>query len=187
MPYAFLMSAGEHCCAHTATDTIDNIIGEDSVALASAFPDRDGEVVDGVMYGRGSTDNKSGVLAFNKAAKAFLAVRGEVPVNLKFLIEGEEEIGSVNLETFLRSAADRLACDAVIVSDTGMLGIDIPSIGTGLRGIAYLEVFVDGPAGDLHSGSYGGAVTNPALAPQQSRMICQSLGVLNPAGQGSWP
>ena len=120
--------------------------------------------VDGRIYARGTNDDKGQVLMHVQALEARIKGGFGMPVNVKLCFEGEEEIGSVNLETFLRSAADRLACDAVIVSDTGMLGIDIPSIGTGLRGIAYLEVFVDGPAGDLHSGSYGGAVVNPAFA-----------------------
>ncbi len=119
---------------------------------------------DGRLYARGTNDDKGQVLMHIKALETRLHGGFGLPVNVKLCIEGEEEIGSVNLESFLRSAADRLACDAVIVSDTGMLGIDIPSIGTGLRGIAYLEVFVEGPAGDLHSGSYGGAVVNPAFA-----------------------
>ena len=119
---------------------------------------------DGRIYARGTNDDKGQVLMHVQALEARIKGGFGMPVNVKLCFEGEEEIGSVNLEAFLRSAADRLACDAVIVSDTGMLGIDIPSIGTGLRGIAYLEVFVDGPAGDLHSGSYGGAVVNPAFA-----------------------
>ena len=119
---------------------------------------------DGRVYARGTNDDKGQVLMHVQALETRLKGGFGLPVNVKLCIEGEEEIGSVNLEGFLRSEADRLACDAVIVSDTGMLGIDIPSIGTGLRGIAYLEVFVQGPAGDLHSGSYGGAVVNPAIA-----------------------
>lgn len=119
---------------------------------------------DGRIYARGTNDDKGQVLMHVQALESRLKGGFGLPVNIKLVIEGEEEIGSVNLESFLRSEADRLACDAVIVSDTGMLGIDIPSIGTGLRGIAYLDVFVDGPATDLHSGSYGGAVVNPAFA-----------------------
>ena len=122
------------------------------------------DIRDGRIYARGTNDDKGQVHMHIKALETRL--RGELglPVNVKLCIEGEEEVGSSHLEGFLRAQAERLACDAVIVSDTGMLGIDIPSIGTGLRGIAYLEVFVDGPAGDLHSGSYGGAVVNPAFA-----------------------
>jgi len=119
---------------------------------------------DGRIYARGTNDDKGQVLMHIKALETRLKGGLGLPINVKLVIEGEEEIGSVNLEDFLRSQSERLACDAVIVSDTGMLGIDIPSIGTGLRGIAYLEVFVDGPTDDLHSGSYGGAVVNPAIA-----------------------
>jgi len=126
---------------------------------------------DGRVYARGTNDDKGQVLMHIKALETRLKGGLGLPINVKLVIEGEEEIGSVNLEDFLRAQAERLACDAVIVSDTGMLGIDIPSIGTGLRGIAYLEVFVDGPSGDLHSGSYGGAVVNPAIALAQ--MVAQ--------------
>jgi acetylornithine deacetylase/succinyl-diaminopimelate desuccinylase-like protein len=121
-------------------------------------------VRDGRMYARGTNDDKGQVYMHLKALEARRATELGMPVNLKLCFEGEEEIGSTHLEEFLRSHADRLACDAVIISDTGMLGADIPSIGTGLRGIAYVEVYVDGPATDLHSGSYGGAVINPAFA-----------------------
>jgi acetylornithine deacetylase/succinyl-diaminopimelate desuccinylase-like protein len=122
------------------------------------------EVRDGRMYARGTNDDKGQVYMHVKALETRLKGGAGLPVNVKLCIEGEEEIGSTHLESFLREQAERLSCDAVIISDTGMLGIDIPSIGTGLRGIAYLEVFVDGPATDLHSGSYGGAVVNPAMA-----------------------
>lgn len=121
-------------------------------------------VRDGRIYARGTNDDKGQVHMHMKALEARLKTGVGMPVNVKFVFEGEEEIGSVHLEGFLREHAHRLACDAVIISDTGMLGLDVPSIGTGLRGIAYLEIFVDGPSGDLHSGSYGGAVVNPALA-----------------------
>lgn len=121
-------------------------------------------VRDGRLYARGTNDDKGQVHMHMKALEARLKTGVGMPVNVKFVFEGEEEIGSVHLEGFLREHAHRLACDAVIISDTGMLGLDVPSIGTGLRGIAYMEIFVEGPAGDLHSGSYGGAVVNPALA-----------------------
>ncbi len=121
-------------------------------------------VRDGRMYARGTNDDKGQVYMHIKALESRLKTGLGLPVNVKLCIEGEEEIGSEHLENFLRDQADRLSCDAVVISDTGMLGTDIPSIGTGLRGIAYMEVFVDGPATDLHSGSYGGAVVNPAIA-----------------------
>jgi len=119
---------------------------------------------DGRLYGRGTVDDKGQVHIHLKAIEARLATGAGIPVNLKLVIEGEEEIGSPNLETFLRENADRLACDAVVISDTGMLAEGMPTIAVGLRGLAYMEIFVDGPATDLHSGSYGGGVANPANA-----------------------
>jgi len=119
---------------------------------------------DGRLYARGSIDDKGQVHMHMKALEARLATDAGLPVNVKLVIEGEEEVGSTNLEAFLADNADRLACDVVVVSDTGMLGEGIPTIATGLRGLAYMEVFVQGPAGDLHSGGYGGAVMNPANA-----------------------
>jgi acetylornithine deacetylase/succinyl-diaminopimelate desuccinylase-like protein len=121
-------------------------------------------VRDGRLYARGANDDKGQVHMHVKALESRLRTDVGLPVNVKLVIEGEEEIGSEHLEEFLRDHADRLACDAVVISDTGMLGDDIPSIGTGLRGITYMEIFAEGPSGDLHSGSYGGAVVNPALA-----------------------
>jgi len=99
-----------------------------------------------------------------KALEARLRSGAGLPVNVKLVIEGEEEVGSPNLADFLASNADRLACDAVVVSDTGMIARDVPTIAVGLRGLAYLEVTVRGPRTDLHSGGYGGAVVNPANA-----------------------
>jgi acetylornithine deacetylase/succinyl-diaminopimelate desuccinylase-like protein len=119
---------------------------------------------DGRLYARGSTDDKGQVHLHMKALEARLKSGAGLPVNVKLLIEGEEEIGSPNLATFLAEHAERLACDVVVVSDTGMLEPGLPTIGTGLRGLAYIEVFVQGPAGDLHSGEYGGGVVNPANA-----------------------
>ncbi|MGW8283365.1 MAG: dipeptidase [Gemmatimonadota bacterium] len=129
-----------------------------------ASPPFEATVRDGRVFARGSNDDKGQVHMHIKALEARLKTGLGMPVNVKLVIEGEEEVGSVHLESFLRENAQRLACDAVIISDTGMLGPDIPAIGTGLRGLAYMEIFVDGPSGDLHSGSYGGAVVNPALA-----------------------
>ncbi|MFQ5888556.1 MAG: dipeptidase [Gemmatimonadota bacterium] len=122
------------------------------------------EVRDGRMYARGAIDDKGQVHMHIKALEARLKSGAGLPVNTKLVIEGEEEIGSRNLEAFLHAHSDRLSCDAVVISDTGMLAADCPSIGMGLRGIAYLEVSFRGPATDLHSGSYGGAVVNPANA-----------------------
>ncbi|MFT5827889.1 MAG: acetylornithine deacetylase/succinyl-diaminopimelate desuccinylase-like protein, partial [Urechidicola sp.] len=95
--------------------------------------------------------------------KAFemMMQNGGVPCNVKFMIEGEEEVGSDNLETFVRANTARLACDVVLISDTGLISLDNPSITSGLRGLSYVEVEVTGPNRDLHSGIYGGAVANP--------------------------
>ena len=118
----------------------------------------------GRLYARGAIDDKGQVHMHMKALETRLATDAGLPVNVKLIIEGEEEIGSPNLGSFLTENAERLACDAVVISDTGMLGKGIPTICTGLRGLAYMEVFVQGAAGDLHSGEYGGAVANPANA-----------------------
>ncbi len=119
-------------------------------------------VIDGVVYARGATDNKGQLLAHLLGIEKTLAEEGELPVNAILLFEGEEEIGSPNLDPFLAAHASELACDVVAVSDTGMVGRGIPTFTYGLRGIACLEVSVSGPKVDLHSGIYGGAVANPA-------------------------
>ena len=121
-------------------------------------------VRDGNLYARGSVDDKGQLYLHLKAVEAHIAGRGSLPVNVVFLIEGEEEIGSPHLESFLVEHRERLACDAVMISDTTMFAPGLPSITTGLRGLAYMEVRVRGPKTDLHSGSYGGAVVNPANA-----------------------
>jgi acetylornithine deacetylase/succinyl-diaminopimelate desuccinylase-like protein len=122
------------------------------------------EVREGRLYARGSVDDKGQVYLHLKAVEAHLATHGTLPVNVIFLVEGEEEIGSPNLAEFLTAHAARLACDAVMISDTTMFAPGLPSITIGLRGLAYMEVRVQGPAVDLHSGAYGGAVVNPANA-----------------------
>jgi acetylornithine deacetylase/succinyl-diaminopimelate desuccinylase-like protein len=113
------------------------------------------------LYGRGSSDMKGQVMAVLAAIEAVMQA-GPLPVNLKFLIEGEEEIGSLNLSKFIAGHKDLLACDLVINPDTGLLAPDLPTITYGLRGLAYFEVRVYGPVHDLHSGLYGGVVHNPA-------------------------
>ena len=111
-----------------------------------------GEIVDGVMYGRGSTDNKSGVLAFNKAAKAFLQVRGEVPVNLKFLIEGEEEIGSPNLAAWAEKNEELLKADGMHCLDGSMeTGTQVPDVSLGLKSVLFVELIARGAKMDVHS------------------------------------
>jgi acetylornithine deacetylase/succinyl-diaminopimelate desuccinylase-like protein len=121
-------------------------------------------VRDGKLFARGSVDDKGQVYLHLKAAQAHLASAGTLPVNVVFLVEGEEEVGSPNLSAFLHAHADRLRCDAIMISDTTMFAPGLPSITNGLRGLAYMEVRVQGPSTDLHSGAYGGAVVNPANA-----------------------
>ena len=121
-------------------------------------------VRDGRLFARGSVDDKGQVYLHLKAVEAHLAQGGTLPANVVFLIEGEEEVGSPHLGAFLAENARRLACDAVLISDTTMFAPGLPSITIGLRGLAYMEVRVQGPATDLHSGAYGGAVVNPANA-----------------------
>jgi acetylornithine deacetylase/succinyl-diaminopimelate desuccinylase-like protein len=121
-------------------------------------------VRDDNLYARGSVDDKGQMYLHLKAVEAHIAERGKLPVNVVFLVEGEEEIGSPHLADFLRANQARLACDAVLISDTSMFAPGLPSIGVGLRGLAYMEIRVQGARSDLHSGSYGGAVVNPANA-----------------------
>lgn len=121
-------------------------------------------IKNGKIWGRGSTDNKGQMLAHILGVEQTLRENGELPVNLIFLFEGEEEIGSPNLGPFLAAHRDELKCDVIAVSDTGMVGRNVPTMGYGLRGIACCEVTVRGPKGDLHSGVYGGCVANPAAA-----------------------
>ena len=118
----------------------------------------------GRIYARGSCDDKGQLYLHVKSLEAHLAVTGKLPVNVVVIAEGEEEVGSEHLMPFVRAHRDRLACDAIVISDTGMVGPGLPTIGASLRGLAYMEIRVQGPAQDLHSGSYGGAVLNPATA-----------------------
>jgi acetylornithine deacetylase/succinyl-diaminopimelate desuccinylase-like protein len=136
---------------------------EDPVELWTS-PAFEPTVRDGRLYARGTVDDKGQIHMHVKAVETRMRTDAGMPVNLKFLIEGEEEIGSEHLAGFLEDNRDKLSCDAVLISDTGMLGPDTPAITVGLRGIVYMEVHVRGPAKDLHSGSYGGAVTNPCIA-----------------------
>ncbi len=121
-------------------------------------------VREGRLWGRGVVDDKGQVFIHAKAIEAFVATAGALPINLKMIVEGEEEVGSVNLDALLREHAADLAADFVCVSDTAMFGRGIPSLCVGLRGLAYVEVFVEGPRGDLHSGSFGGGILNPVHA-----------------------
>jgi acetylornithine deacetylase/succinyl-diaminopimelate desuccinylase-like protein len=121
-------------------------------------------VRDGKLFARGSVDDKGQLWVHVMALAAHLGARGTLPVNVIVLAEGEEEVGSANLEHFIAANAGRLACDAVVISDSTMFAPGVPSILSSLRGLAYFEVTVRGPASDLHSGMYGGAVVNPAMA-----------------------
>jgi len=121
-------------------------------------------VHDGSVFARGAADDKGQLWIHVAALRAMLADGGRLPVNVKVIFEGEEESGSEHLDAFVAAERDRLACDVVLVSDTHMLAADKPSIVASLRGMAYCEVQVTGPAHDLHSGVYGGAVRNPAEA-----------------------
>jgi acetylornithine deacetylase/succinyl-diaminopimelate desuccinylase-like protein len=121
-------------------------------------------VRDGKLFARGSVDDKGQLYIHVKAAEALLRQRRKLPVNLVILAEGEEEVGSDNLADFVQKNAALLQADAVIISDSSMFAPGLPSILSSLRGIAYFQIDVVGPASDLHSGSYGGAVVNPAMA-----------------------
>lgn len=126
--------------------------------------ERDAEKGDRLVA-RGATDDKGQCYAHVKAAAAILAERGSLPVNVKFVVEGEEESGGAAIDEFVRDdAGGRLACDCVVISDSSFFAPGQPSLIYGLKGLAYMEVRVQGPNRDLHSGSYGGAVTNPANA-----------------------
>ena len=115
------------------------------------------------LVARGATDDKGQSYTHVKAIGAMLAERGELPVNVKFLIEGEEESGGESIDAFVREdGGDKLACDCVVVSDTAMYAPGQPSMLYGLKGLAYIEIEVTGPDRDLHSGTFGGAVANPA-------------------------
>ncbi len=115
---------------------------------------------EGAIFARGACDDKGQAYMHIKAFEAMLAT-DSLPCNIKFMIEGEEEIGSDNLGIFCRANMERLACDVVLISDTSIIANDVPSITVGLRGMSYVEVEVTGPNRDLHSGVYGGAVANP--------------------------
>src|SRR6266404_9365276 len=119
---------------------------------------------DGFVFARGATDNKGQILSHILGVQERIEQVGELPVNVHFVIEGEEEIGSGNLGNFLQQNRDALKCDVVVVSDTGMVARLTPTLSYGLRGVAALELKVTGPKMDLHSGIYGGAVANPATA-----------------------
>lgn len=115
---------------------------------------------EGAIFARGACDDK-GQMYMHVKALEYMTRNNQLPCNVKFMIEGEEEVGSENLGWFLERYADKMANDVILISDTGMIAKDVPSITTGLRGLSYVEVEVTGPNRDLHSGLYGGAVANP--------------------------
>ncbi len=119
---------------------------------------------DGRIYARGAADDKGQLYMHVKALEALKATTGALPINVVLLAEGEEEVGSPNLVPFVQANRERLACDVVLISDTGMFAEGVPSVGFSLRGLAYFEVHVRGANSDLHSGEYGGAVANPLNA-----------------------
>lgn len=127
-------------------------------------PPFEATVRDGQIYARGSTDDKGQVYMHIVALRALLAAQGRLPVNVKLLIEGEEEVGSAHLEPLIAARRDELAADLVLISDTTMYAEGQPALGYGLRGLAYFQVEAEGANSDLHSGSYGGAVPNPLHA-----------------------
>jgi acetylornithine deacetylase/succinyl-diaminopimelate desuccinylase-like protein len=118
-------------------------------------------IKDGKIWARGANDDKGQSFVHLKSVEAFFKSSGKLPLNVKFLIEGEEEIGSSSLTKFLKENQDLLKCDAILISDTNMFQPNTPTITYGLRGLLYMEVEVTGPNRDLHSGSFGGSVANP--------------------------
>ena len=126
----------------------------------------------GRVYARGSVDNKGQHLAHLNAVEAYLKTGTKLPCNLTFVIEGEEEVGSKSLGGFLKKNVKDLRCDAVVISDNGLPSIDLPALTYALRGILAVEIVLHGPSRDLHSGIFGGALDNPAMA------LCQLLAKL---------
>ena len=126
-------------------------------------PPFEATVRDGEIYARGSADDKGQVFMHFKAVEAHLKQTGKLPVNIKFMIEGEEEVGSAHLDEFVRSYKADLAADVVVISDSPMFARGIPSMCYGLRGLVYFQIDLRGSNTDLHSGSFGGAVANPAI------------------------
>ena len=126
-------------------------------------PPFEATVREGEIYARGAADDKGQIFMHFKAVEAFLRQEGTLPVNIRFILEGEEEIGSKHLDGFVREQAASLSADVVVISDSPMLDRGVPSLCYGLRGLAYLQIDLRGTKTDLHSGSFGGAVANPAF------------------------
>ncbi len=125
----------------------------------------------GELFARGAVDDKGQVFMHLKALEAHLKTSGRVPVNVRLLVEGEEEIGSPNLDAFILARKDMLRADVVAISDTAMIAKDAPGITVGLRGLVYFQIDVEGAKSDLHSGGFGGAIENPAFA--LARLLAQ--------------
>ncbi|MCH7887365.1 MAG: dipeptidase [Candidatus Marinimicrobia bacterium] len=136
---------------------------EDPVELWDS-PPFEPTVRNGGLYGRGTVDDKGQILLHMKAVEALMQSEGSLPINIKFIIEGEEEIGSPNLVPLIKNNVEKLRADLVLISDSHMFAKGIPSICYGLRGLVYFELTVEGTKSDLHSGTFGGAVINPANA-----------------------
>src|SRR6187455_985671 len=143
-------------------------------------PPFEATVRDGELYARGSADDKGQVFMHFKAIEAHLKQNGKLPCNIKVILEGEEEVGSANLDNFVKSHKDELTADVVVISDSPMFDRGIPSICYGLRGLIYFQIDVRGTKSDLHSGSFGGAVANPAfvLAHVLAQMKDRTSGII---------
>src|SRR5919197_2018441 len=139
-------------------------------------PPFEATIRDGEIYARGSADDKGQVFMHFKAVEAHLKQNGRLPVNIRFILEGEEEVGSVNLDEFVRSHKRELAADVDVISDSPMFDRGIPSICYGLRGLVYCQIDLRGSSTDLHSGSFGGAVANPAF------VLCQMIAQMKDRG-----
>jgi acetylornithine deacetylase/succinyl-diaminopimelate desuccinylase-like protein len=126
-------------------------------------PPFEATIRDGEIYARGAADDKGQVFMHLKAVEAYMQKQGRLPLNIKFMLEGEEEVGSAHLDDFVRAHKQDLAADVVVISDSPMLERGIPSICYGLRGLVYFQIDLRGTRTDLHSGSFGGAVANPAF------------------------
>jgi len=127
-------------------------------------PPFEATIRDGEIYARGAADDKGQVFMHLKAVEAHIRQNGKLPVNMKFILEGEEEVGSEHLDDFIRAHKDELKADVVVISDSAMFARGVPSICYGLRGLVYFQIDFRGSSTDLHSGSFGGALINPAFA-----------------------
>jgi acetylornithine deacetylase/succinyl-diaminopimelate desuccinylase-like protein len=139
-------------------------------------PPFEATIRDGEIYARGSADDKGQVFMHMKAVEAHLKQAGRLPVNMKFILEGEEEVGSEHLDDFIKSHQAELKADVVVISDSAMFARGVPSICYGLRGLVYFQIDLRGSSTDLHSGSFGGAVANPAF------VLCQMIAQMKDRG-----